>query len=102
MIEQHLAALDEYLDLYSPNYEKILILGDFNVSAKENHMNCFCDNYGLKTLIRKPTCYKNSENLTCIHLILLTVSRGFQSTCVTETVLSDFHLRTFTVMRKEY
>ena len=33
MIEQDLA-LSEYLDLYS-NYEKILILGDFNVSVKE-------------------------------------------------------------------
>ena len=32
MIEQDLA-LGEYLDLYL-NYEKILILGDFNVSVK--------------------------------------------------------------------
>ena len=73
MIEQHLAALGEYLDLCSSNYEKTLMLGDFNVSLKENHMKCFCDNYGLKTLIRKLTCYKNSENPTCIDLMLTNV-----------------------------
>ena len=50
MTELHLAGLNEYLDIYSSNYEEILILGDFNVSAKKNHMKCFCGNYGLKTL----------------------------------------------------
>ena len=40
MIEQHLAARGKYLDLYSSNYEKILIPGDFNFSVKENHMKC--------------------------------------------------------------
>ena len=33
MIKQHLSALGEYSDLYSSNYENILILGDFNVSV---------------------------------------------------------------------
>ena len=65
-------------------------------------MKCFCDNYGLKALIRKPTCYKNSENSTGIDLMLTNVPRSFQSTCVIETGLSDFHLMTLTVMRKEY
>ena len=102
MIEQHLAVLGEYLDLYSSDYEKILILGDFSVSVKENHMKCFCDNYGLKTLIRKPTWYKSFENPTCIDLMLTNVPRSFLRTCVIETALSDFHLITLTVMRKEY
>ena len=48
MIE-HLAALGENLNLNSSKFEKILILGDFNASVKENHMKCFCENYGLKT-----------------------------------------------------
>ena len=50
MIELHLGGLNEYLDIYSSNYEDIVILGDFNVSVKKNHMKCFCGNYGLKTL----------------------------------------------------
>ena len=34
MIELHLGGLNEYLDIYSSNYEDIVILGDFNVSVK--------------------------------------------------------------------
>ena len=65
-------------------------------------MKCFCDNYGLKTLIRKPTCFRNTENPICINLMLTKVPRSFQSTYVIETDLSDFHLMTLTVVRKEY
>ena len=71
--------------------KNILILGDFNVSVKQSHIKCFRDNYGLKILIIKPTCYKNSENPTSINLMLTNVPRSFQSTCVAETGLSDFH-----------
>ena len=45
----------------------------------------------LTSFIKHPTCYKNPNNLTCIDLILSNTSRGFQSTCVIETGLSDFH-----------
>ena len=65
-------------------------------------MKCFCDNYDLKTLIRKLTCYNNSGNPTCVDLMLKNVLCSFPSTCVIETGLSDFHLMTLTVMRKEY
>lgn len=65
-------------------------------------MKCFCGNYGLKTLIRKPTCYKSFENPTCIDLILTNVPHSFQSSCAIETGLSDFHLMTLIVIRKEY
>ena len=36
MIEQHLSALGENLNLNSSKFEKILILGDFNAIVKEN------------------------------------------------------------------
>ena len=65
-------------------------------------MKWFCDNYDLKTLIRKPTCYKSSEKPTCVDLMLTNVPRSFQSTCMKEAGLSNFHLLTLTVMRKEY
>ena len=60
----------------------------------------FCDNYGLKSLIRQLTCFKSPSNSTCIDLILTNAPQKFQSTCVLETGLSDFHLMTVTVMRK--
>ena len=80
----------------------MIFLGDFNVTDDEHHMKSFCENYGLKNLIRQPTCYKNPSNPVCIDLILTNVPRSFQSTCVVETGLSDFHLMTLTVMRKSF
>ena len=102
MIGNHLDALSTYLDLHSTTYEKILILGDFNVEIEEQHMKAFCDNCNLTSLIKQPICYKNPNNTTCIDLILSNTPRSFQSTCVIETGLSDFHLMTLTVMKKSF
>ena len=99
-IGNHLDRISESLDLLSSDYEKMIFLGDFNVTDDEHHMKSFCENYGLKNLIRQPTCYKNPSNPVCIDLILTNVPRSFQSTCVVETGLSDFHL--MTVMRKSF
>ena len=71
MIYNHLDALSTYLDLNSTTYEKILILGDFNVGKEEQHMKAFCDNYNLTSLIKQSTCYKNPNNPTCIDLMTL-------------------------------
>ena len=49
-----------------------------------------------------PACCKNPNSPTCIDLILTNVPRSFQSTCVIETGLSDFHLMTLTVVRKSF
>ena len=97
-IKKHLTALRNSLDLHSSKYEKILILGDFNVEIEEANMKSFCENYNLKSLIKQPTCYKNPNKPT----ILTNVPRMFQSTCVLETGLSDFHLMTVTIMRKTF
>ena len=80
----------------------MLILHGFNIEIQEPNMKSFCENYNLKGLIKQPTCYKNPEKPTCIDLILTNVRRMFQSRCVIETGLSDFHLLTVTVMRKNF
>ena len=98
-IGNHLRALSEKLDIYSSSYSNVIILGDFNIEVKEQQIKAFCDNYGLKNLIRQPTCNKNPSNPTCIDLILTNASQKLQSACVRETGLSDFHLMTVTVMR---
>ena len=88
--------------MLSSDYEKIISLRGFDVTDDEHHMKPFCKNYGLKNLIRQPTCYKNPSNPVCIDLILTNVPRSFQSTCEVETGLSDFLLITLTVMRKNF
>ena len=90
------------LDLQFSKYDKILILGDFNVGIEGANINSFCENYNLKILIKQPTLYKNPNKPTCIDLILTNVSHMFQSACVIETALSDFHLMTVTVKRKTF
>ena len=102
MICNHLDALITYLDLDSTTHKTILILGDFDVGIEEQHINAFCDNYNLTSVIKQPTCYKNPNNPTCIDLILSNTLRSFQSTCVIEAGLSDFHLMTLTVMKMSF
>ena len=96
-IGNHLQTLSDFLDFHSLSYNNIIILGDFNVGVEEPHMKTFCEN-----LIKQPACYKNPSRPTCIDLILTKVPRSFQSTSVTETGLSDFHLMTLTVIKKSF
>ena len=101
-IKKHLTALRHSLDSHSSKYDKVLILGDFNVGIEEANMQSFCESYNVKNLIKQSTCYKNPDKPTCIDLILTNVPRMLQSTWVIETRLSDFHLMTMTVMRKTF
>ena len=101
-ISNHIGELSDFLDFHSSTYNNIIILGDFNVGVEEPHMKKFCENYNLQNLIKQPTCYKNPSRPTSIDLILTNVPRSFQSTCVIETGLSDFHLMTLTVMKKSF
>ena len=65
-------------------------------------MQTFCDTYNLKSLVKKPTCFKNLDNPSCIDLILTNRIKSFQNTCVLETGLSDFHKLTATVMKSTF
>ena len=76
-IGNHLKALSDFLDSHSSTYEKILILGDFNVEADDQNMKTFCDSYSLTSLIKQLTCYKNPSHPKCIDLILTNVPGSF-------------------------
>ena len=101
-IGNHLATLNSFLDVHSTKYEKIFIMGDFNVEINDPKMQTFCEVYNFKSLIKQPTCYKNPIKPSCIDLMLANFPCMFQSTCVIETGLSDFHLMTVTVLRKTF
>ena len=55
-IGNHLAALNSFLDVHSTKYEKIFIMGDFNVKINDRKMQTFCGVYNFKSLIKQPTC----------------------------------------------
>ena len=101
-IKNHLTTLSKDLDLYSKKYENILVFGDFNVEFEEVNMKTFCNAFGLQSLIKQSTCYKNPDKPTCIDLMLSNVPKSFHKSCVIETGLSDFHLMTLTIMTSKF
>ena len=72
------------------------------MGVEKLNMKTFCKNYSLQNLIKQPACYKNASRPTCTDLILTNIPCSFQSTCVIEIGLSDFHLMTLTVMKKSF
>ena len=69
-IKGHLECISKEIDSHSSKYDNFLLLGDFNSEPTEEAMKSFCQIYNLKNLLRKPTCYKNPTNPSCVDLIL--------------------------------
>ena len=84
--------------LYSSSYENLIIEADFN----EFCLSGVCDTFGLISLKKDATCYKNSENPSSIDLILTNNPRSFKNSCVIETGLSDFYRMVVTVMKTSF
>ena len=101
-VQFHLENLTKRLAWYSPNYENLIIFGDFNVSIDNSYMEGFFDTYDLRSITTEPTRFKNPENLTCIDLILTNHPHSFHNSYVIETGLSDFHKMTFTIMKASF
>ena len=53
LIDGHLDAFSQYIALHSLTCEKVLILGDFNVRIEKQHMEIFCKNYNLTSIVTK-------------------------------------------------
>ena len=60
------------------------MLGDFNVSPEVSHIKTLCESYGLRNLVKVPTCYKNPQNPSCVNLILTNSPTRFQSSGLIE------------------
>ena len=58
--------------------------------------------YDLKSLVKQKACFKNPDNLSCIHLILINSPRSFQDSSVFGMGLSDFHKLTTTVLKQYF
>ena len=59
-------------------------------------MEQFCNLNGLASLIKNPTCFKNTDKPTCIGLIWINQPICFQRSNIFESWLSDVHLLTVT------
>ena len=90
------------LDNYISRYDNIFILGDFNSQPSENCANDFCTIYNRSNLVKKLTCFKNFDSLSCIDLLLINRPKCFQSTTTMETGVSDFHKMVITALKVYY
>lgn len=94
-IGNHLELLRS-LGPFSSKQGNIILLGDFNSKVHDNIKKGFCNTYYLKNLIKQPTCFKIPMKSNCIDLIWTNKPQSFQTTCVIEPGLSDFHRMTTT------
>ena len=75
---------------------------DFNTELSNNFVERFCGTYSIKSLIEKPTCFKDPDNPTCIDLILITRQKCFQNSTIIEIGLSDFRKLTVTILKSYF
>ena len=50
-ISKHIEALSKSIDLFSSNYENVLLMGDFNAGLDNAVLKDFCNLYNLTNLI---------------------------------------------------
>ena len=98
----HLNVITKALGTYYGKYENVVFLGDFNAGIEETTMKSFFKSYNLTNLIKQPNCFKTPEKLRCVDLILASRPKSFQSTCVIDTGLSDFHRMTVSVLKRHF
>lgn len=92
--------LSRVTDFYSRNYERIIIMGDFNLEPTDEPIDTFCSSYNLKNLVKGKTCFKGPPK--CYDLILTTHKHSFQNTEILTTGFSDFHSMTTTILKTEF
>ena len=90
--------LDKAIDTYN-NYEKILLIGDFNAETTEPCLESFLYEHDLQNLVKENTCFKSVENPSCIDLILTNSYMSLQNTTTVLAGISDFHKLVLTVLK---
>ena len=101
-ISHNLREIGQDLDVLTPKYDNIILMGDFNAEPADTVVSDFCEIYNLKNITREKTCFKNPNNPSCIDLIITNRSKSFQNSMVIETGLSDFHKMCITIMKMYY
>ena len=95
--------IEKALDVYC-QYEKVVLVGDFNVEIGEKCFDDFLFQHELWSENDKPTCYKNPHKPSCIDFILTNTPLSFYKSGCLFTGLSDCHklvLSVFKIKPKE-
>ena len=76
-------------------------MGDFNMTTSNPILSQFLDTFTLSPLSIDPTCFKNSENPSCIDFLLTNFKPSFLKT-VFETGICDHHKMISTIMKLHF
>ena len=82
--------LSKTLGQLSCQYDKTMLIGDFNLTIIYKSLENFMTTFDQECLIKKPTCFQSS-NPTCIDLILTNKKKSFKNTDVIEVGISNHH-----------
>ena len=78
------------IDYWSTKYENLILIGDFNLSTENQHLDALIQAYSLNNLLNKPTCFQSNKP-TCIDLILTNKKNLFKLSNTFETGILDHH-----------
>ena len=93
--------IDKALDVYC-QYEKIMLIGDFNAQIGEKCFDNFLFQHELRSINDRPTCYKNPDKPSCIDFILTNSPLSFHKSNCLFTGLSDCHKLVLSVFKTTF
>ena len=94
--------LSKALDSLISNYEKFLLVGDFNSEDHETEITNFLNNHEAKDIVKQKMCFKNVFNPSCVDLFLANSPKSFQHTHSFSCGLSDHHNFVLTVLKNTF
>ena len=95
-------SLETIIIKLSNKCEKLILMGDFNMSTINTILSHFLDTLGLAPLNIHRTCFKNSKNQSYTDLLLTNFKPSFMKTKYFETGISDHHIMNSTIMRTDF
>ena len=100
--EYFLKHVNYALDTYRQTFDKFLLAEDFNTEDANTIMSEFLFNNDAKNLVEQKTCFKSTNNRSCIDLFVTNSPRSFQHTITSASALSDFHKMILTILKSTF
>ena len=98
--EFYISNLSKTINEFPAKYDKILLMGDFNLTTENKHLEELLRLFNIKSLISSPTCFQ-SISPTCIDLTLTNQADFFSNSNTCEVGISDHHHLVSTMLNKK-
>ena len=89
------------LEFYSTRYEKVIVLGDFNIEAENKVMKDFLQEDTFYNMMKQDTRFKGDEG-SCIGLLITNSKFSFMKINSFDTGSSDHHHMIYTILKSKF